>query len=187
MRSQLKSIKGFTLIELLAVIVILSLIMLIVLPRVINSVKNNSNDVDELSKKLIYSAAELYIENNKNDYKELEGNIYCISIRKLIDSGLLKEPVMLSDKSDISDTKVVEVTYENGYKYELKETNECVETFVNSEIISNNLEPVLGNLTPVVYKDNNWVVADTSLTWYNYKNQEWANAVLLTENGKKKQ
>ena len=58
---------------------------------------------------------------------------------------------------------------------------------VKLKIISNNLEPVLGNLTPVVYKDNNWVVADTSLTWYNYKNQEWANAVLLTENGKKKQ
>jgi len=37
-------------------------------------------------------------------------------------------------------------------------------------------------LTPVVYKDNEWQVADTSKSWYNYDNQEWANAVLLKNN-----
>jgi len=40
------------------------------------------------------------------------------------------------------------------------------------------VELVLG-LTPVVYSNNNWIVADTSKEWYNYDNQEWANAVIL--------
>ena len=34
-------------------------------------------------------------------------------------------------------------------------------------------------LIPVVYINSNWVVADTSKQWYNYSNQEWANAVVL--------
>jgi len=35
------------------------------------------------------------------------------------------------------------------------------------------------SLTPVVYENNNWKVADTTKRWYNYYNQEWANAVIL--------
>jgi len=34
-------------------------------------------------------------------------------------------------------------------------------------------------LTPVIYESNAWKVADTSQQWYNYDNQEWANAVIL--------
>jgi len=34
-------------------------------------------------------------------------------------------------------------------------------------------------LTPVVYSDSNWKVADPTEKWYNYDNQEWANAVIL--------
>ena len=34
-------------------------------------------------------------------------------------------------------------------------------------------------LTPVVYSDSNWKVADTKQKWYDYNNQEWANAVIL--------
>jgi len=34
-------------------------------------------------------------------------------------------------------------------------------------------------LTPVVYSDNSWKVVSTTSKWYDYNNQEWANAVIL--------
>ena len=37
-----------------------------------------------------------------------------------------------------------------------------------------------GTLTPVVYDGNNWkIVEATDKNWYDYENQEWANAVIL--------
>jgi len=50
-------------------------------------------------------------------------------------------------------------------------------------IIVKELEPsvpkLTNNLIPVVYKNNNWKVADLNSKWYDYSNQEWANAVIL--------
>jgi len=42
-------------------------------------------------------------------------------------------------------------------------------------------EPNLSNndLVPVVYDGTNWKVADTTTQWYNYSEQNWANAVVL--------
>ena len=38
-------------------------------------------------------------------------------------------------------------------------------------------------LTPVVYKNNNWIIVDSSYSkWYDYEKQEWANAVILNDN-----
>ena len=42
-------------------------------------------------------------------------------------------------------------------------------------------EPELKGMTPVIYQNNKWVVADTSKKWYDYAKQEWANAVILNE------
>ena len=38
---------------------------------------------------------------------------------------------------------------------------------------------LISGLTPVVYNGTSWVVADTEDEWYDYKNREWANAVIL--------
>jgi len=35
------------------------------------------------------------------------------------------------------------------------------------------------NLIPISYDGQNWRIADTDNEWYNYGNQEWANAVIL--------
>ena len=57
-------------------------------------------------------------------------------------------------------------------------TKEVTKT-IKTELIP---EPELGNLIPVVYQNNNWVVVDTTKDkWYDYENQEWANAVLLND------
>ena len=50
-----------------------------------------------------------------------------------------------------------------------------------SDSTINGSDPILfdDTLTPVIYNGNNWVVADKSTKWYDYENQEWANAVIL--------
>ncbi len=47
--------------------------------------------------------------------------------------------------------------------------------------VSPNAPELVGDMIPVVYDGTNWVKADTSTEWYNYDNQEWANAVTVTE------
>ena len=39
---------------------------------------------------------------------------------------------------------------------------------------------LMDGMIPVTYNGTNWVKADTSSEWYNYDNQEWANAVTVT-------
>ena len=55
---------GFTLIELLAVVTIISIILLLVVPKIVNQLNNSKSDVNDVTKKLIYSAAEKYIKDN---------------------------------------------------------------------------------------------------------------------------
>ena len=62
--------------------------------------------------------------------------------------------------------------------------NQEVGVYVDSTL--NGSDPVLGDLTPVVYKGSKWVIADNTTTWYDYEHQEWANAVILNNTAKKK-
>ena len=66
--------KGFTLVEVLGVIMILSALVVIVFPGVINSVKNKSKDVDETTESLVLSAAKLYVSENSSLFKERRKN-----------------------------------------------------------------------------------------------------------------
>lgn len=118
--------KGFTLIELLGVIIILALLMIIVFPSIINSVKNSSNKTDDLTKELIYNAADLFIDEHINDFPKMNGSKYSIDLSALIDEGLLTGPIKLSGSDqDITNNKCIQVTYNNGYQYELKESGTC--------------------------------------------------------------
>ena len=44
-----------------------------------------------------------------------------------------------------------------------------------------NAPELVEGMIPVTYNGTNWVKADASSEWYNYDNQEWANAVTVTE------
>lgn len=79
--------KGFTLIELLAVVLLLSLLALIVAPKVLEQKDKKTKEIEEGKKKVLYSDAETYIYDNINDYKIKEGNVYCIRVQTLIDEG----------------------------------------------------------------------------------------------------
>lgn len=121
--------KGFTLVELLGVIIILALLMLIVFPKIINSIKTSSDEVDELTMKLISSASDLYINDYQKDFPKLDGAKYCIELKLLVDKDLLKAPITLSDSDmDITDLKSVEVIYKDGYNYKLVNKDICQRT-----------------------------------------------------------
>lgn len=120
--------KGFTLIELLGVIIILALLMIIVFPSIVNSVKNSSNKTDDLTKELIYNAADLFIDEHINDFPKMNGSKYSIDLSVLVDEGLLTGPIKLSGSDlDVTNNKCIQVTYNNGYNYELKDSGTCKE------------------------------------------------------------
>ncbi len=86
----------------------------------------------------------------------------------------LKESTYTFDKLNLNTEYTVKVIVKNkaGLTKEITKT-------IKTELV---LEPELGNLIPVVYKNNNWVVVDTTKDkWYDYENQEWANAVILND------
>jgi len=121
--------KGFTLMELLGVIIILALLMIIVFPSIVNSVKNSSNKTDDLTKELIYNAADLFIDEHINDYPKQNGNKYAIELKTLVDEGLLVSPIKLSDSdADITNAKCIQVIYQGDYNYALKNSGTCEQT-----------------------------------------------------------
>lgn len=127
---------GFTLIELLGVIVILALLIIIVFPSIVNSVKGSSKKTDDLTLELIYNATDMHISNNRGNFKRTNGNTYCIKLSTLINEGYLKSPIKLSDE-DITNNKVVQVTYQDGFNYELSDSTSCKdkEIYVNGDIV----------------------------------------------------
>ncbi len=58
--------KGFTLVELLAVLVILIAISSIAIPTISSSLERSKTKQDDSKKKLLVSAAELYVTDNRN-------------------------------------------------------------------------------------------------------------------------
>lgn len=121
---------GFTLIELMGVIIILALLIALSLPSIINFIKSSNDKTDKISLDLIYSATDSYIKENRSDYPKVKENIYCIPLKDLVDDNKLKSPIKFSDSDeDITEKKVVEVTYSDKFKYQLK--NDCVEKKVS--------------------------------------------------------
>jgi len=66
---------------------------------------------------------------------------------------------------------------------ETSQNIECVEIAETSP----NVPELTSGMIPVVYDEagKTWKKADTSSEWYNYSNQNWANAVTVVENGTK--
>jgi len=120
--------KGFTLIELLGVMVILALVITLAFPSLINSIKKSSNETDELTLDLIYNAVDLYIENHSEKFETIKGNKYEIKIKDLIEEKLLVSTLKLSDSEDVARDKCIQITYDDKFKYELKNNGECETT-----------------------------------------------------------
>ncbi len=173
----MKQNNGFTLVELIGVILLLSLVGLLALPPIVKYIQNSKNAYDESTLKLIYSAANSYIDINPDNYPKEEKNLYCISLTDLVTSGKLSKDILdLNKDNEIPTDKIVGVTFTNNrYEHILMDAEECIE----------NIEPrapeLSGGMIPIIWNGSKWVKADTSSEWYNYNGKKWANAVLVTE------
>ena len=85
--------KGFTLMEMIAVIGILALMTLIILPNLLNQVNNKKEELSNTMKNMIYSATDLYLNENVENYPKIAGNTYCIKLQELVNANYLKTPL----------------------------------------------------------------------------------------------
>ena len=131
--------KGFTLTELLGVIIILSILVLLVFPKVYNSVKSNKNG-DKVVEKIIYNATSLYMDDNSDYYIKDQSKTYCIKIKDLVDNDNLKAPVKYKDKSDITNYMTVKVTYNDGFNYEIVNNEDCLKSYNNGDAVYFNVD-----------------------------------------------
>ena len=177
--------KGFTLVELLAVIIILGVIALITVPIVTNIVDKAENDAEIAGVKQYINAVEDYLLSaNANENTMIKDGTCIIKSDSSVVCGTksfsveTKNNKVTSGILTIQDYSVVKASKLKlgGNIYSIDSDGEVsVETPLNIS------KPILFNntLTPVIYSDGNWIVADSSEIWYDYETQWWANAVLL--------
>lgn len=116
--------KAFTLAEILGVIVVISLLLLLIMPTIINKISENGDKAGNANNDIIFSATDNYLDESA--VMDTPGS-YCITIRELIDSGKLVEPVTdVQTGEDISDKTVyVETDGKGNTTHKIMETSEC--------------------------------------------------------------
>ena len=164
--------KGFTLVELIGVIIILALIMLLAVPPILNSIRSTRNELSDASKKIIYTAANLYVSENLNDFPKNDGNTFCVSIDTLSKKEYLPTIVYDSTTGDeIPKDSLVEIKVENNnYTYNMN--NGCIE-YINDPYS-------LINILLKQYNESNEVgllkdSTNPNLYYYTGTNEEVAN------------
>lgn len=122
--------KGFTLVEMLAVIIIIALLSLIVLPQIVNQVGNQKEKVSDVTKNIIYSSAELYLDENISIDPIRTSKNVCITLEQLVKSEKLEKPL-----TDYKTGKQIPLNY--GVKVSLNEYNERVYELVTNDECKN--------------------------------------------------
>lgn len=121
---------GFTLVEILAVLVLVSAIIIISVPSIINYINSSKQEISEVTQKLIFAGTDLYIDNNKHLFPEKEGNEYCVTLNDVVESGVLDKPIVDSvSGEEINLNKFVKISYIydedlkiNKYNYEMSDS-----------------------------------------------------------------
>ncbi|MBQ2409532.1 MAG: type II secretion system protein [Bacilli bacterium] len=113
--------KGFTLAELIGVVIILGLIVLLVVTPILSQIRNQSSKIDNLTKGLLFSTAENYIEQNPTKYIYDANKTYFLTLELLIEKGILEENILNKYNEDtLNKNSIIKVTNnENTFNYEL--------------------------------------------------------------------
>lgn len=122
--------KGFTLIELLAILVILSLLTLILVPTIQNTIKGARKDSYDNQVSIIKQAAESYFIDS--DYKVSEDDEKVIYLTDIIALKYLTTSKIINPKDDTEMTGCVLITkYSNQYHYKYLDNIEACQKYPN--------------------------------------------------------
>ena len=106
--------KGFTLVELLAVLIILIAIMSIAIPSISSSLERSKDKQNEARKKVLESAAELYVTDHKNN---IENNSCCISLEELKSENYIDEDATKDADGKVFNGNIEYNKVDNSYTF----------------------------------------------------------------------
>jgi len=122
----MKNNKAFTLIELLTVVAILTLIIVIITPKVFKNLKTAEKVTDQEQINSLINTSKIYMNQNSNLLPQ-ENDIYVISLEELKESGLIQKSQILNPSTNEELNGCIIVKFENNkYKYEYKEELEQI-------------------------------------------------------------
>ena len=128
--------KGFTFIELIAVIVLMALLSVAIIPSIIKRVNQEKDTVNEVTLNLIYEATDSYIKPKYHTYKPTPGNVYCLALSTLVDSGVLEKNLKDAKTGKaIPLTRQVQISVNSYQEFEYRLLDSginCVEKSVQS-------------------------------------------------------
>ena len=168
---------AFTLVELLAVIVILAIVLIIAVPGVLSIINKTKNSAYDRQIDMIKDAAKNYVTANTVTWSGDNPKSTVVTLDMLQSDGYLDKKILdPRDKKEILCANVL-VTKDNKNKITYDVDMTC-----------NDVQPITprvgSGMIPIVYKNGNWVKADSSnknFAWFNYGNQQWANVATVTE------
>ena len=161
---------GFTMIELIAVIVILSLMLLVAVPAINNTIRISEENKKKDLLNNIYMAAEDYLLTNYDDYSTLDsvGAVEYIYVLDLINEQYIDVDTLNPNNDQTFNNKdVVKVTRneDNTFSYELTSLKNLI------EILLEQYNP--GNTTGLVQDETN-----PNIYYYTGTNEQVANNFL---------
>ena len=181
---------GFTLVELLAVIVILSIILVITVPKINDTISQSTkksfavdakNIINEIEYALMEDKVDSILELDESDIESTLG-INNINYEKINVFSISGSPyVVIKGKNKWEGF----VAYGN-YR-EIKVENEDNYDLILSQLGYNSIkgvnEPLLSKgMTPIKWDGTDWInTTESDIGWYDYTNKQWANA--RTEDG----
>lgn len=183
--------KGFTLMELLAVIVILSLLLIMVVPTLLDAINSKREDSFLMNAKLVLQTINIYDEDFPNfDATDINVTNIKTVLGVSSDNYLSITPEYVNNnifmsivgKDDWQNYKACGYVY-NMEIVALDDASRCnVLKGESSLIVKPNAPELATGMTPVKYVNSYWVTTnEMDLEWYNYDEKRWANAA--TEDG----
>lgn len=112
--------KGFTLVEVLSIVILLSLLMLLVVPNLMEQKDKKEKEISEAEKQVLFTDAGNYVRDNSK-YIIKSGNVFCISVNTLIEEDYI------SMSADSLKDNMIKVTVDDNENFFYSIDNKCTE------------------------------------------------------------